>query len=170
MARYDFIQFAFTTGILAPSFHGRTDLRPYDSGLYDAVNFFVDANGGIVSRPGTRVVGLLSDTASSRFFRFRANTEQDGSDFLGVIVSDPEHFSYVSILRNGREIVFSERGAINCPYEAEHLQSLEFTQYRNQLLITHPEYPPCVVTRHTDDTWTFEQVTGQDNFEFPQTG
>ena len=153
MSRYDFIQFAFTTGILAPNFHGRSDLRPYDSGLLDAVNFFVDVNGGIASRPGTKWIADLGDEPC-RLWRFRVNSELDGSDYL-VIFSDRS----LRIFQD-ETLVYSDLS----PYRADDLATLNFSQWRKNLIITHNAYQPTVLS---GPPWSFrvEDTEGNIGYE-----
>ena len=145
---YEFIKFAFTAGILAPNFHGRSDLKFYDAGLRDAKNFFVDTNGGIASRPGTRFLDNLGN-GPLRAWRFRSNTSVE-SDFLLIFGT-----SNLRIYSEGewRETI-SYGGTLTTGILNEHqLRTLNFSQFQNTLIVTHEDFQPVALTR-IDKTWS----------------
>lgn len=47
-----FAKFGNVAGVLAPTYHNRTDLQKYDLALKRGKNWFVDYQGGLSSRPG----------------------------------------------------------------------------------------------------------------------
>lgn len=66
------IKYAFVAGVLSPKFFGRTDLEKYDLGLAEAMNWFVDFQGGISTRPGTEFVDYtLYNDLATKFFPFK---------------------------------------------------------------------------------------------------
>jgi hypothetical protein len=70
------IKYAFVAGVLSPKFFGRTDLEKYDLGLAEGMNWFVDYQGGISTRPGLEFVDytLFNDLATKFVpFRFAPN-------------------------------------------------------------------------------------------------
>lgn len=68
----DFIKYAFSAGVLAPKLWGRSDLEKYDLGLAEGMNWFVDFQGGISTRPGTEFVDYtLFNEKATKFFPFR---------------------------------------------------------------------------------------------------
>jgi hypothetical protein len=68
----DLIKYAFVAGEISPKLFGRTDLEKYDLGLAEATNWFVDYQGGISTRPGTRFIDVVQhDDAETKFFPFK---------------------------------------------------------------------------------------------------
>ena len=55
----ELIKYAFLAGEISKSLFGRTDLEKYDFGLAKAENWFVDYQGGISTRPGTKMVDFV---------------------------------------------------------------------------------------------------------------
>jgi hypothetical protein len=71
------IQPSFAAGELAPSLHARIDLAKYHVGLATCLNWFIQPQGGAVTRAGTRLVDkVISHTKRSRLIPFQFNTEQ----------------------------------------------------------------------------------------------
>lgn len=72
MAEIDLIKYAFVAGEISPKLFGRTDLEKYDLGLAEATNWFVDYQGGISTRPGTRFIDVVQhDDKETKFFPFK---------------------------------------------------------------------------------------------------
>lgn len=68
---------AFNGGELSPSLYGRSDLAKYASSAALIKNFYIQPEGGLVRRSGTRFVKPLQDeTTASRFIAFIFSTEQ----------------------------------------------------------------------------------------------
>ena len=121
------LQFAFNAGILAPAYRARADQNFYEFGLADADDFFIDARGGAVSRPGTLYhLTFAAGFSRPRLKRFRANSDIDGSDFL-LAFGDRKLRIYQDAMLQG--------GEIPTPYMQEHLHALHFSHC---LLYTSP--------------------------------
>lgn len=96
----EFIKYAFVAGELSPTLLQRTDLQKYDLGLAQGVNFFVNYQGGITSRPGMQFVDyIMSDTKATKFvpFSFAPNV----SNTYMLLFGD----YYVRFLQNGAYVV-----------------------------------------------------------------
>ncbi len=71
------IQPSFAAGELAPSLHARVDLAKYHVGLATCLNWFIQPQGGAVTRAGTKLVDkVISHSKRSRLIPFQFNTEQ----------------------------------------------------------------------------------------------
>lgn len=70
------IQPSFTAGELSPSMYGRIDFARYYTGLKTCRNFIVRQYGGIVNRPGTKLVAETKSSGAVRLIPFQFNTEQ----------------------------------------------------------------------------------------------
>lgn len=53
---------SFAAGELSPSLHGRVDLAKYHVGLATCKNWYILAEGGATTRPGTMIVGEIKDS------------------------------------------------------------------------------------------------------------
>ena len=71
------IQPSFAAGELAPALHARVDLAKYHIGLARCLNWFIQAQGGALTRPGTLFVDSVIDHGTrERLIPFQFNTEQ----------------------------------------------------------------------------------------------
>lgn len=68
-------QSAFSSGEITPALHSRVDAAQYQQGLAQARNFFVSVYGGLLNRPGTRLIA--ETTRNSRLIPFQVS-ENDG--------------------------------------------------------------------------------------------
>ena len=168
MPVYDAIQLSFSAGIIAPSFQGRSDLDFYRRGLYDAENFFVDARGGINSRPGTKFIAGLTEFGPRRLRRFRVNSDSDGSDFLLVFgwrptIENPRGVCTVTIFKDGKVVAV----ITDCPYTGDQLPQLHFHQWQRELVVCHNAHEPSVLTYHEDGSWSFARAELDGNTRYP---
>jgi hypothetical protein len=69
-------QISFGGGILSPSIFARIDLSKFSSGLSEAENFFVHAEGGVSKRPGTQFITKIPNAEQTRLIPFKFNEEQ----------------------------------------------------------------------------------------------
>lgn len=67
----------FTAGEVSPKVSARSDLTRYQTGLKTCQNFIVLAQGGVESRPGTKMVAEVKDSSTnSRIISFQFNTTE----------------------------------------------------------------------------------------------
>lgn len=67
-------QRAFGGGEIAPAHYARTDLTKYHTSLRACRNFIVQLDGGVVNRPGTKMINELKDnTLTGRLIPFALN-------------------------------------------------------------------------------------------------
>ncbi len=89
------IQPSFVGGEITPSLHSRVDLEKYHHAVATLKNWFVHAQGGISTRPGTEFVGQCRGV--SRLIPFQFNTEQA----YALVFSK----NYMRVIRNGGYVV-----------------------------------------------------------------
>ena len=88
------IQSSFSRGEIAPSLHGRVDIRQYQTGLATARNMIVHQHGGISNRPGTLFIGPVKDhTRNPRLLPFQFKTTDThiiefGHEYIRIIRND----------------------------------------------------------------------------------
>ena len=89
------VQTSFTTGEIAPSLYGRTDLAREHNGASTMRNMFVGYRGGAYSRAGTAFVGFSKQTGRSippRLIPFQFDINQglalEFGDFYMRVISD----------------------------------------------------------------------------------
>lgn len=142
------IQRSFTGGEIAPAVGSRADLQKYASSLALCQNFFVRAQGGVYSRPGTRYVGEVGQSnRRARLIPFSFNTEQT---YILVF----EHLKLRFVTGGG----FIESGGspyeIATPYTEDDLPFLDFAQSADVMTITRLGFDPRNLSRITDTNWT----------------
>lgn len=68
----DDIQYAFVAGEVSDRLFGRADLDKFDLGLAQALNWFVDFQGGLSTRPGSIFVDFVKeDDKPTKYFPFK---------------------------------------------------------------------------------------------------
>src|ERR1700728_1746559 len=89
------VQTSFTTGEIAPSLYGRTDLARDENGASTMRNMFVGYRGGAYSRDGAGFVGVSKQTGRSippRLIRFQFDINHglalEFGDFYMRVISD----------------------------------------------------------------------------------
>ena len=109
------IQPSFSGGELAPSLHARVDLAKYATGLKTCRNFFVQAHGGVDSRPGTKFVCETANSAkTTRLIPIEFNTEQ--TDILAF-----GHQTMRDIKEGGQVLSSGSPESIATPYSESEL-------------------------------------------------
>ncbi len=149
------IQASFAAGELAPALMSRTDLQQYAAALRVCRNFYVRSTGACSRRPGTLFVGRASSYGglNTRLVRFQFSADQ----------------AYVIEFAAGICRFFTDGGLIldeynspvevNTPYsDSVDLPKLKFAQSGDMLFITHPNYPPHVLIRHSHTQWEILHV------------
>jgi hypothetical protein len=68
---------SFAAGVITPELHGRLDLTKFQTGLAEAINFWVLPHGPVQNRPGTTFVNEVKDsTKKVRIEEFSFSTTQ----------------------------------------------------------------------------------------------
>lgn len=147
-----FIQPSFAAGELSPALYGRVDLQKYSVGLAMCRNAYVQRYGGVSNRPGTRFIGEAKYAdKKARLIPFQYSTEQT------YVLEFGDY--YVRFYRGGARI--DDGGApleLATPYSAEMLEELSYTQSADVLFLMHPDFPPKMLKRSGDMTWSLSDM------------
>lgn len=136
-------QASFASGELTPMLAARTDLAAYNIGARELTNFIVLPQGGLVNRPGTRVLaeGALLEGARLIPFVFNAST------------------AYCLVYKSGGEIdVYGADGVFvhtftGYAYTADQLNALRTLQSADIMYLFHPDCQTQKVRRFGETTW-----------------
>lgn len=145
----DVIQRSFTAGELAPSLRSRADVNKYMNGLALCENMIIRAQGGAYSRPGTRFVAEIGNSAKrGRLLPFSYSTIQ-----TYILVFEDLKLRFV---RNGAYIESSPGVPyeIATPYVEADIPRLQITQDADVMTIVHPNYDPRDLSRIAETNWT----------------
>lgn len=137
----------FTSGILSPKLHGRTELAQYANGLDTCVNYAVMAQGGIERRPGTKYIGEVKNSANiTKLVPFIYSTEQAYILEFGNL--------YVRFYRDEGLLTVPPIVEVVTPYLSSDLAELTYTQSADVLYLFHPNYQPRKLTRTSLTSFT----------------
>jgi len=144
----------FTSGELSPRLSGRVDVAKYFNGCQTLENFLVHPHGGVTRRSGMRYVAdAASHDAASALLSF-----EDASGRAWVLEFGPAPEGAAAgqgVLRfffDGGRVLDDEGGMLELPtpYAAESLGELRAVQDRQELILTHPQVAPQVLSRTED--------------------
>ena len=154
------IQNSFASGELSPKLRSRMDASKYHSGAALMRNWFVDfMGGGASTRQGTRFVAQTGGRGA-RLVSFQASAT------LGFVLEFGG--GYIRFYSNGAQILSGGLPyQIASPYAVADLfpnpltgnPGLKFVQDVTSLIITHPTYPPYILTIVSANVWTLTQIT-----------
>jgi hypothetical protein len=151
------LQGSFTSGELAPALYARTDLAKFHSGAKLLRNFFVQAQGGVLNRAGTRYVGAAAggDTPT-RLIPFSFNLEQT---YALVFTAGSIQFVADGGFVTVDGTVTGAPVTVATPYNGADLFDITFCQSADVLTLCHPSYPPAQLTRQSATAWTYAPIT-----------
>lgn len=150
-------QYSFASGELAPSLHARVDLSRYASGLKACRNMVIRVYGGVMNRPGTRLVANTKADGAARLVAFQFSTVQGYVLEFGNL--------YIRVHKDGGQVLYAAGGSVGLPveivtpYTLAELRELAFVQSADVLTIVHPAHPPAKLTRTAHDAWTLTVET-----------
>lgn len=151
------IQASFTGGELSPSAYGRVDLARYLTSLRTCRNFIVRPYGGVVNRPGTRLIVETKDSSKvSRLVPFQFSSTQT------YVLEFGDY--YMRVVREGVQITDAGTPVeVATPWPVSVLSELKFSQKADILTVTHPDYPTRTIGRLSHTDWNlslFEPTEG----------
>jgi hypothetical protein len=129
----------FTAGEVSRRLLGRGDLRAYENGALTLRNLFIHPTGGVTRRAGLRFVDLAD--GAGRLIDFEFNTEQ----------------TYLLVLSAAQIKIYQDDTLIDtlaAPWSLAQIQSLNWTQSADTLLLVHPDVTPKKLTRSGAGIWT----------------
>ena len=128
----------FTAGCIGRNLYGRGDLSIFENGARTLENVIIHPTGGVSRRRGLAYIDRIDRKA--RLIPFEFNTEQT---YLICICADE-----VRVYRDGACIK-----TLPSPWREEHLNSLNYTQSADTLLVVHPDVSPRQITRGDNEDW-----------------
>lgn len=128
----------FTAGCIGRNLYGRGDLSIFENGARTLENVIIHPTGGVSRRRGLAYIDRIDRKA--RLIPFEFNTEQT---YLICISADE-----VRVYRDGACIK-----TLPSPWREEHLNSLNYTQSADTLLVVHPDVSPRQITRGDNEDW-----------------
>jgi hypothetical protein len=155
MSKLSLNQTNFTSGEVSPSLYGRVDLSKYANGAAVLENLIVKPQGGFFRRPGTRYVGTVRNSSGYRkIIPFQFNTTQNY--ILEFTNLKMRVWKNDALQGGGTPTEYTS------PYYGSHVKDLKFCQSADTLWITHPLYPPYVVTRDSSEVFAVTRYTFED--------
>ncbi|MDR1684874.1 MAG: hypothetical protein LBR82_00255 [Desulfovibrio sp.] len=144
------LQGAFTSGELAPSLSARVDLDKYVKGCRTMKNFFVQAHGGAVKRPGFELLDSLPGPAALIPFVFnqaQAYCLVFGDGWLRVATHE------------GFVLSGDAPYQITSPYTLDQARELSTVQSADILFIACRDVIPHKLKRYGHAEWSFEAMS-----------
>lgn len=137
----------FSAGELSPRLNGRVDLDAYHRGAAYIENMWIQPQGGVTRRPGTRYMGQVKNASTPpRLVNFEFSDAQ----------------SYVIEMGAGYCRFWADRGNVisgAAPYEiansfgVDDLNTMQWAQYGDTLYIATGESRPYVLRRYGHTDW-----------------
>ena len=154
------IQTNFTSGEISPLMYGRVDTVKYQNGAAQLTNFLVRPQGGVSRRQGTQYVAPSQDGNPFRVVPFVV------SNALAYVLVFGDQ--YVKFYVNGAPVQIGGNDySVTTPYLYSDLALLYFVQSADVLFIAHPNYPPQVLSRISNSSWTLVQYVPTDGPYLP---
>ena len=149
-------------GEISPLLRGRVDQPRYNTGTRETLNFVPMPQGGATRRPGTRYLGTAK-SQTSRLVPFVFSETQGrilefGDKTMrvwlpdGTLITDDSGEPYV----------------VETPFADSDLRAMRFVQSADVIYFAHPAYPPCKLSRYSDNDWRWTTLTFMPSIAAPQ--
>ncbi len=133
----------FTAGCIGRNLYGRGDLSIFENGARTLENVIIQPTGGVSRRKGLALIDTLPQRA--RLIPFEFNTEQ----IYLICISEGE----IKIYKEGECIK-----TLTSPWTEAQLNSLNYTQSADTLLVVHPDVEPQQITRGDNEDWQIAKM------------
>ena len=148
-------------GEISPLLRGRVDQPRYNTGAREMLNMVPMPQGGTTRRPGTRYLGTAK-SQTSRLVPFVFSETQGrilefGDKTMRVWLPDGK------LVSSG-----SEPYVVPTPFAASDLRAVRFAQSADVVYFAHSSYPPCKLSRYSDNDWRWETLTFMPSIAAPQ--
>ena len=152
MAKTNITQPSFSSGIISTELFSRIDFSKVTSGLKECLNWVVRPAGGVIYRVGTRYIAPTKYPLKQvSLIPFVFNRK----DSLCLELGD----GYIRFYKNGEQITKDgEIYEITTTYTADEVSAVKFAQSKNDIYLVHPNHPPAVLHRNTDDDWVLRDL------------
>lgn len=151
MAKLRTIQTSFVAGEFDPTLLGRVDIDDYAKGASKLENVYVRPQGGAFRREGLKYYAQIFNNNTGRIIPFQFNDEQ----------------TYVLVFTAGRFDVYKtdsltlQATVTSSPVSnitEDMLDTLNWTQSADTLILFHPDLKPIRITRTSDTAWTADNA------------
>lgn len=148
-------------GEISPLLRGRVDQPRYNTGAREMLNMVPMPQGGTTRRPGTRYLGTAK-SQTSRLVPFVFSETQGrilefGDKTMRVWLPDGK------LVSSG-----SEPYVVSTPFAASDLRAVRFAQSADVVYFAHSLYPPCKLSRYSDNDWRWTTLTFMPSIAAPQ--
>ncbi len=140
----------FTSGELSPRLSGRVDVAKYFNGCQTLENFLVHPHGGVTRRSGLRYVAdAASHAARSTLLPFE---DAQGRAWMLEFGENDQGQGVLRFFSDGGRVLAAGGGLLELatPYTAGQLNELRAVQDRQELVLTHPQVAPQILSRTSD--------------------
>ena len=144
---------SFSGGIISAELFSRIDYSKLSSGVKQCQNFVIRPAGGAEYRTGTKYIAnaASNNPAQERLIPFVFNRED------GLCLEFFHHG--IAFFKNGEKIKSGGNDYIVATsYNGSDIKDIKYCQDKNNLYLVHPNYPPAVLTRTTDNNWTLRNL------------
>lgn len=143
---------SFNAGELSPKLDARSDIGKYQNGCREMLNVTAGLYGEAERRTGLQYIASTKDSSKRSIL---VDWEYSTTTTFTLEVGD----GYIRFF-SGRAQVLSGGSPyeITSPYGEDDLYALQFAQINDVARITHPSYPPYILTRLTDISWTLAAI------------
>lgn len=148
-------------GEISPLLRGRVDQPRYNTGAREMLNMVPMPQGGTTRRPGTRYLGMAKNQTSRLvpfvFSETQGRILEFGDKTMRVWLPDGK------LVSSG-----SEPYVVSTPFAASDLRAVRFAQSADVVYFAHPSYPPCKLSRYSDNDWRWATLTFMPSIAAPQ--
>lgn len=148
-------------GEISPLLRGRVDQPRYNTGAREMLNMVPMPQGGATRRPGTRYLGMAKNQTSRLvpfvFSETQGRILEFGDKTMRVWLPDGK------LVSSG-----SEPYVVSTPFAASDLRAVRFAQSADVVYFVHPSYPPCKLSRYSDNDWRWTTLTFMPSIAAPQ--
>lgn len=159
------LQPSLNGGELSPSLYARVDLARYGSHVKYAKNFICRQYGGMTNRPGfgiaERAKNINPGEGAPIYGTTRALPFIFSQDIAYVVVLGDFYARFIyngAYVRDGSNQIVE----IVTPWPLTDLFIIRFTQSADKMYLTHPDYPPQVITRVSATSFTINTIETKD--------
>ena len=158
-------QNSFATGEISPTLFGRTDLQKVHTACAMLRNFYVDARGGVTTRPGTQEIGGFGSAGRGRLIPFVFSPKVNQSYVLcfspGKIrfIRNPQTPTYPNSSNAGFVLSAGIPYEVVTPYTADMIASMHYVQIADVMWLACHGAPRMKLSRIADANWTLTAVT-----------
>lgn len=143
------VQNAFVSGELSPNMYGRTNLDSYAKAAAQLRNVYVATQGGAYRREGLQFIDKTTLSQKNRLISFEFNTEQ-----VYLISFVPGE---MKVYKND-SLVTTVTGGPLAYLTASIIDTMNYTQSADTLLLAHPDLQSIRVSRTSDTNWVVDYV------------